>query len=54
MKRKAPDKESDNEALKDVKQQGEKVAIFLDSLQQTHTQQLAMMGQFMGSICENP
>lgn len=50
MKRKAPDKESDDEALKDVKQQGEKVATFLDSLQQTHTQQLAMMSQFMGSI----
>lgn len=50
MKRKAPDKESDDEALKDVKKQGEKVATFLDSLQQTHTQQLAMMGQFMGSI----
>ena len=48
MKRKAPDKES--EALKDVKQQGEKVATFSDSLQQTHTQQLAMMGRFMGSI----
>ena len=50
MKHKAPDKESDDEALKDVKQQGEKVATFLDSLQQTHTQQLAMMDQFMGSI----
>ena len=50
LKRKAPDKESNDEALKDVKQQGEKVATFLDSLQQTHTQQLAMMSQFMGSI----
>lgn len=50
LKRKAPDKESDDEALKDVKQQEEKVATFLDSLQQTHTQQLAMMSQFMGSI----
>lgn len=49
-KRKAPDNKSDDEALKDVRQQGEKVATFLDSLQQTHTQQLAMMGQFMGSI----
>ena len=49
-KRKAPDNESDDEALKDVRQQGEKVASFLDSLQQTHTQQLAMMSQFMGSI----
>ena len=50
LKRKAPDKESDDEALKDVKQQEEKVATFLDSLQQTHTEQLAMMSQFMGSI----
>ena len=50
MKRKAPDNESDDEALKDVRQQGEKVASFLDSLQQTHTQQLAIMSQFMGSI----
>ena len=49
-KRKAPDNESDDEALKDVRQQGEKVASFLDSLQQTHTPQLAMMSQFMGSI----
>ena len=49
-KRKAPDNESDDEALKDVRQQGKKVATFLDSLQQTHTQQLAMMGQLMGSI----
>ena len=49
-KRKAPDNESDDEALKDVRQQGEKVASFLDSLQQTHTQQLAIMSQFMGSI----
>lgn len=52
-KRKAPDNESDEEfkmALKDVRQQGEKVATFLDSLQQTQTQQLTMMSQFMGSI----
>ena len=48
--RKAPDNESDDEALKNVRQQGEKVARFWDSLQQTHTQQLAMMSQFMGSI----
>ena len=37
-------------ALKDARQQGEKVATFLDSLQQTQMQQLAMMSQFMGSI----
>ena len=52
-KRKAPDNESDEEfkmALKDARQQGEKVTTFLDSLQQTQTQQLAMMSQFMGSI----
>lgn len=52
-KRKAPDNDSDEEfkmALKDVRQQGEKVAAFMDSLQQSQTQQLAMMNQFMGSI----
>ena len=52
-KRKAPDNESDEEfkmALKDARQQGEKVTTFLDSLQQTQTQQLAMMSQSMGSI----
>jgi len=37
-------------ALKDMRQQGEKVATFLDSLQQTQRQQLTMMSQFMGSI----
>lgn len=52
-KRKAPGNESDEEfkmVLKDVRQQGEKVAAFMDSLQQTQTQQLAMINQFMGSI----
>ena len=53
LKRKAPDNESDEEfkmPLKDARQQGETVTTFLDSLQQTQTQQLAMMSQFMGSI----
>ena len=48
-----PDNETDEEfkmALKDARQQGEKVRTFLDSLQQTQTQQLAMMSQFMVSI----
>ena len=52
-KRKAPDNDSDEEfkmALKDMRQQGEKVTAFMDSLQQSQTQQLAMMNQFMGSI----
>ena len=52
-KRKAPDNDSDEEfkmALKDMRQQGEKVATFMDSLQQSQRQQLAMMNQFMGSI----
>ena len=52
-KRKAPDNESDEEfkmALKDARQQGEKVTISLDSLQQTQMQQLAMLSQFMGLI----
>ena len=53
LKRKAPDNDSDEEfkmALKDMRQQGEKVTAFMDSLQQSQTQQLAMMNQFMGSI----
>ena len=33
-----------------MRQQGEKVTAFMDSLQQSQTQQLAMMNQFMGSI----
>ena len=37
-------------ALKDMRQQGEKVTAFMDSWQQSQTQQLAMMNQFMGSI----
>lgn len=53
-KRKAPDNESDEEykmALKDARQQGGgEVAAFMDSLQQTQLQQLAMINQFMGSI----
>ena len=52
-KRKAPDNESDEEykmALKEARQQGGKVAAFMDSLQQTQLQQLAMINQFMGSI----
>ena len=49
-KRKAPGNESYDEALKDVRQQREKVATFLDSLQQTNTQRLAVMGHFVGSI----
>ena len=52
-KRKASDNDSDEEfktALKDMRQQGEKVTAFMDSLQQSQTQQLAMMNQFMGSI----
>ncbi|KAK2556135.1 hypothetical protein P5673_021705 [Acropora cervicornis] len=52
-KRKAPDNESKEEfrmAIKDARQQGEKITTFLDSLQQTQMQQLAMMSQFMGSI----
>ena len=49
-KRKAPENESYDKALKDVRQQREKVATFLDSLQQTNMQKLAMMGQFVGSI----
>ena len=52
-KRKAPENDSDDEfkmVLKDMRQQGEKVASFMDSLQQSQTQQLAMMNQFMGSI----
>ena len=52
-KRKVPDNDSDEEfkmALKDMRQQGEKVTAFMDSLQQSQMQQLAMMNQFMGSI----
>ena len=44
-----PDNESDKVAVKDVRQQGERITAFLDSLQQTQTQQLAMMNQFTGA-----
>ena len=48
-KRKGPDNDSDKEfkmALKDLRQQGEKVGTFMDSLQQSQS--------IYGINCENP
>ena len=53
-KRKAMDidSEEDNDAtaIRETRQQGEKISAFMESIQQTQSEQLTMMNQFMGSM----
>lgn len=44
------DEDDDGMAIREVRQQGEKISAFMESIQQTQSQQLIMMNQFMGSM----
>ena len=37
-------------AIRETRQQGEKISAFMESIQQTQSQQLTMMNQFKGSM----
>lgn len=44
------DEDDDGMAIREVRQQGEKISAFMESIQQTQSQQLIMMNQFMVSM----
>ena len=44
------DEDNDETAIREMRQQGEKISAFMESIQQTQSQQLTMRNQFMGSM----